>query len=104
MGPLTKQASQRGAAVTVTRYNAASMAFHWTMAVLIVVVGVLGLLHDSWPKQTQSFWINLHAILGLAVLVLIVARFWWRRRHPPPQLPSAGGGLSRPLSSPLALL
>ena len=80
------------------------MAFHWSMAVLIVVVGVLGLLHDSWPKQTQSFWINLHAILGLAVLVLIVARFWWRSRHPPPQLPSAAGELSRRLSYPVHLL
>ena len=103
-GTLTKQAPQRESATTVTRYNAASMAFHWSMAVLIVVVGVLGLLHDSWPKQTQSFWINLHAILGLAVLVLIVARFWWRSRHPPPQLPSAAGELSRRLSYPVHLL
>jgi cytochrome b561 len=104
MGTLTKQASQRGAAVTVTRYNAASMAFHWTMAVLIVVVGVLGLLHDSWPKQSQSFWINLHAIIGLSVWVLIVARVWWRSRHSPPELPSEAGELSRRLSYPVHLL
>jgi cytochrome b561 len=104
MGTRAKRAAQRGSAVTVTRYNAASMAFHWTMAVLIVVVGVLGLLHDSWPKQTQSFWINLHAILGLSVWVLIVARFWWRSRHSPPELPSEAGELSRRLSYPVHLL
>jgi cytochrome b561 len=80
------------------------MAFHWTMAVLIVVVGVLGLLHDSWPKQTQSFWINLHALLGLSVWVLIVARFWWRSRHSPPELPYDAGELSRRLSYPFHLL
>jgi cytochrome b561 len=104
MGTRAKRAAQRGSAVTVTRYNGASMAFHWTMAVLIVVVGVLGLLHDSWPKQTQSFWINLHAILGLSVWVLIVARFWWRSRHSPPELPSEAGELSRRLSYPVHLL
>jgi cytochrome b561 len=80
------------------------MAFHWTMAVLIVVVGVLGLLHDSWPKQTQSFWINLHALIGLSVWVLIVARFWWRSRHSPPKLPSEAGELSRRFSYPVHLL
>jgi cytochrome b561 len=100
----TKRAAQRGSAVTVTRYHGASMAFHWTMVVLIVVVGVLGLLHDSWPKQTQSSWINLHAILGLSVWVLIVARFWWRSRHRPPELPSEAGELSRRLSYPIHLL
>jgi cytochrome b561 len=104
MGTLTKQAVQRGSAETVTRYNGASIAFHWTMAVLIVVVGVLGLLHDSWPKQTQSFWINLHAILGLSVWVLIVARLWWRSRHSPPELPSEAGELARQLSYPVHLL
>jgi cytochrome b561 len=104
MGTRAKRAAQRGSAVTVTRYNGASMAFHWTMAVLIVVVGVLGLLHDSWPKQTQSLWINLHAILGLSVWVLIVARFWWRSRHSPPELPSEAGELSRRLSYPVHLL
>jgi cytochrome b561 len=74
------------------------------MAVLIVVVGVLGLLHDSWPKQSQSFWINLHAILGLSVWVLIVVRIWWRSRHSPPELPSEAGELSRRLSYPVHLL
>src|SRR6266481_4779772 len=34
------------------RYGSGAIAFHWSMFVLVVVVGILGLLHDDWPKQT----------------------------------------------------
>jgi superoxide oxidase len=86
------------------RYDRGAMTFHWTMAVLIVVVGVLGLLHDSWPRQTQAFWINIHAMIGLAVWVLVMARFWWRLTHKPPQLPPEVGSFSRRLATPVHLL
>jgi superoxide oxidase len=87
-----------------TRYDSGALAFHWTMAVLVVVVGVLGLLHDSWPRGTQAYWINLHALLGLLVWVLLMARFRWRLRHPPPELPAHVGTLARRLSYPAHLL
>lgn len=86
------------------RYGSAAMAFHWTMAALVVVVGVLGLLHDSWPRGTQGFWINIHAVLGLLVWALLMARFWWRVRHPPPELPAHTGALARRLAGPAHLL
>jgi cytochrome b561 len=77
------------------RYETPAIVFHWISVVLVVAVGVLGLLHDSWPKQTQSFWINIHALIGLLLWVLIVTRFGWRRRHTPPPLPAEFGALSR---------
>ncbi|MFI4869253.1 MAG: cytochrome b [Steroidobacterales bacterium] len=83
------------------RYGSAAIGFHWTMSLLIVVVGVLGLLHDSWPKRTASFWINLHAMVGLVVWVLVIARFWWRRRHPPPPWAPEAGDFSRRLAGPV---
>ena len=55
---------------------------------LIVIVGVLGLLHDSWPKQTQALWINVHALTGILLWLILIARFGYRVRHPPPALPS----------------
>lgn len=85
------------------RYRPAAIAFHWTMFVLVVVVGVLGLLHDSWPKTTQAFWINVHALLGLALFAALVARFWYRIRHAPPALPAHVGAFSRRFSSPVHL-
>jgi cytochrome b561 len=44
------------------RYGQGAIAFHWVMFLLVIGVGVLGLLHDSWPKRTQPFWINVHAV------------------------------------------
>ena len=88
-------------AASAVRYSGTAIAFHWSMAVLILVVGTLGLLHDSWPKATQSFWINLHALIGLLVFALLLARLGWRARHPPPPLPPETGALSRRLSRPV---
>jgi cytochrome b561 len=81
------------------RYGSTAMAFHWSMFVLIVVVGVLGLLHDSWPDDTQAFWINVHAVIGLLVWVLLVLRFLWRLRNPPPPLPRELGAMTTRLST-----
>jgi cytochrome b561 len=86
---------------TVERYGAGAIVFHWIMFLLVVGVGVLGLLHDAWPKRTQAFWINMHAMLGLLLWLTLIARFWWRIRHPPPLLPSGVGELSRRVSVPV---
>jgi cytochrome b561 len=85
------------------RYRPGAVAFHWAMVVLVVTVGVLGVLHDSWPKQTQAFWINVHALIGILLWVLLLARFGYRLRHTPPTLPSDLGAFSRRFSSPVHL-
>jgi cytochrome b561 len=71
------------------------------MFALVVIVGVLGLLHDSWPRASQRFWINFHAILGLVLWCLLIARFSLRVRHKPPALPENVGKLTRRLSGPI---
>lgn len=86
---------------SVKRYGGGAMAFHWGMFVLVVIVGVLGLLHDTWPQQTQSFWINVHAVIGLAMWALLIARLGWRYRHAPPPLPDSVGSFARRFSSPV---
>jgi cytochrome b561 len=88
---------------TGERYRPAAIAFHWTMFGLVVIVGVLGLLHDSWPKRTQSFWINIHALIGLLLWLVLLARLAYRLRHAPPRLPAGIGTLSRRFSSPVHL-
>ena len=88
----------------IVRYGRAAIRFHWSTATLVVVVGTLGLLHDSWPKGTQSFWINIHALCGLALWVLLMARFWWLTRQAPPPPPPEAGELSRALARPVHLL
>jgi cytochrome b561 len=83
------------------RYRPAAIAFHWAIFVLVVIVGVLGLLHDSWPRATQAYWINVHALIGTLLWVLLLARFGYRLRHSPPTLPSDVGAFSRRFSSPV---
>jgi cytochrome b561 len=85
------------------RYGSGAIVFHWMMFLLLIVVGALGLLHDSWPKRTHVFWINVHAILGLLLWLTLIARFWWRVRHAPPALPVDVGAYSRRLSIPAHL-
>jgi cytochrome b561 len=82
-------------------YGVAAVVFHWASAFFITIVSILGLLHDSWPKTTQGFWINIHAMVGLLVWVLAIARLSWRSRHPAPPLPNDVGQLSRRLSGPV---
>ena len=86
------------------RYGRGAIAFHWVMVALVIAVGTLGLLHDSWPKNTQTFWINLHAVIGLLVLGTGIARLWWRCTHKPPALPPGSGELSRWLAFPVHML
>jgi cytochrome b561 len=74
---------------------------HWAMFVLVVIVGVLGLLHDSWPDKTQSFWINIHALIGLVLWLMLFMRMWYRRRHAPPALPQGIGAFSLRCSGPV---
>ena len=85
------------------RYRPAAMIFHWAIFVLVVIVGVLGLLHDSWPKQTQAFWINAHALIGILLWLVLLARFGYRLRHAPPPLPAGISPLSRYLANPVHL-
>jgi len=85
-------------------YTGGSIFFHWVMALLIVTVGFLGLLHDSWPRATQARWINIHALVGLVVWVLLMLRLAWRLSHRPPDLPPDIGEFSRRTSYPVHLL
>ena len=86
------------------RYGLGAIWFHWATVLLVVWVGVLGLLHDSWPRPTQAYWINIHALSGLLVWAIVIARFWWRSRHPGPDLPPGVGEFSRRVSRPVHLL
>jgi cytochrome b561 len=87
-----------------SRYGGVAIFYHWVMAVLVVIVGTFGLLHDSWPHATQAKWINVHAVIGLAVWLLLMLRFGWRLSHRPPDLPPDVGEFSRRTSYPVHLL
>jgi len=83
------------------RYSTGAIAFHWATGVIVVIVGTLGLLHDTWPRSTQAYWINVHALIGIALWLVLLARFGYRLNHAPPTLPSTLGTFARRFSSPV---
>jgi len=73
-------------------------------ALLVVVVGVLGLLDGLRLRQMLESWINIHALFGLLLCGLVLARCQWRVRHSPCMLPTDIRELSRHLSRIVYLL
>jgi cytochrome b561 len=67
-------------------------------ALLTVVIGVLGLLGASWPRRILESWINIHALFGLLLCALVLARCRWCVKHSPPMLPPEVRQLARHLS------
>jgi len=69
------------------RWGSVSQALHWTIALLILVLGAVGLTMGDLPKTPKYFWVyTAHKSLGLTVLALVVLRLGWRLHAgaPPP--------------------
>lgn len=71
-------------------------AFHSNLALLVVIVGIAGVLHDSMGSVPG--YMNLHAVFGVLLWVSVVARFHRRLHQSPPMLPIEIREFSRHLS------
>ena len=78
-----------------SRYGAGAVAFHWTIAALIIFLGTLGLVFDDIPRDVRPFWINVHGCVGLIYFALVIGRLAWRATHTPPDLPPDIGEFTR---------
>ncbi len=67
------------------RYSRVAIAFHWTIAALVIVNLVIGLGGDAVPALGAMF--PAHKAIGITVLALTAARVAWRLMHRPPPLP-----------------
>lgn len=65
---------------TRTGYGSVAIAFHWSMAVLILGMLALGLyMHDLPLDQPSTFALyQWHKSFGFVVLALAVLRLLWR--------------------------
>jgi cytochrome b561 len=59
-----------------SRHGSGAIVLHWLLVAVVLIAGVLGLLHDSWPKHSRAFWINLHALAGILVWAVLMVRLW----------------------------
>jgi cytochrome b561 len=73
------------------------LALYWGMALLTVLVGVFGLVRDSWLAALTSRSC-VHALFGLLLAGLVIARFYWWLKHSPPAQKADIRRFSRQLS------
>jgi hypothetical protein len=79
-------------------------ALYGCIAMVAVIIGVLGLLGTSGPRETLESWINVHALFGLLLCALVLARCLWSVKRSPAMLPTDIRQLSRHLSRSVYLL
>ena len=70
------------------RYSLVAIAFHWTIAVLIVLNIVLGWRMDRISGLDRFTLFQVHKSIGITVLALSVLRLAWRLAHRPPPYPA----------------
>jgi cytochrome b561 len=81
--------------VQAAHFDAVAISLHWTIATLIVIAFSLGLTLDAFPKAWEHAVVNIHALTGIAVLLLSFARLGWRLGHTVPPMPPEVGPLMR---------
>jgi len=63
----------------IERWGGISQFLHWTIAVLILAIGAVGLVMGELPRSPKYFWVyTAHKSLGLTVLALVLVRIGWR--------------------------
>jgi len=64
---------------TAERWGPISQLLHWTIALLIAAIAVLGLVMVEMANTPDKIALySLHKSLGLSLLVLLLARIGWR--------------------------
>ncbi len=69
------------------RYTTVAIAFHWIVALLMLVNVGLAWVWPNVPDEAVRPLINNHKTIGITVLGLITLRLLWRLTHPAPAFP-----------------
>jgi cytochrome b561 len=74
------------------RYDRNTILLHWTTAILITLLWVIGQIIDWFPRGTPRISVrSVHILLGATLLLVAIARITWRVRHGT-RLPAAATG------------
>ncbi len=71
---------------SLARYSLGAIAFHWTIALLIVLNYAAVWTAESMPKAQAMQIMGNHKAIGITVLILSSGSLFWRLTHRPPPL------------------
>jgi cytochrome b561 len=80
---------------TQLRFAAASRLLHWVMAPMVIAMLFIGVGMAATVSRRYDLLVSIHRPLGIAILVLCVARIVNRFINPPPDLPDSVPSLQR---------
>lgn len=69
------------------RYSGVAMAFHWAIAILVIVNWRIAETADHLEGQAASAVWNYHKAWGMLILALTLGRIGWKLAHPGPPFP-----------------
>ncbi len=80
---------ERPPAAKFEKYTRVAIALHWTVAVLMLALLIIGYYFNTLPEghDDRGMVISWHKSLGLTAALFIVLRVVWRLTHQPPPLP-----------------
>ena len=81
-----------------------NVALHLSIGMPVALVGILALVHDSWPASVLAPWINVPTLFGLLLWIMVIARFRVRMKHSSEIRAADLRDLSRQLSRTVYLL
>jgi cytochrome b561 len=68
-------------------YSTVAKFLHWTIAILIILMLIMGNSFDLFPVNIRPQIYMLHKSAGLLILALVVLRIVWRLAHKQPSIP-----------------
>ncbi|MCW5626539.1 MAG: cytochrome b [Burkholderiales bacterium] len=75
--------------MSIPRYTAVAVLFHWLIAVAIGSNFVLGLvMTDMAMSPAKLKYYSYHKWAGVTIFLLVLLRILWRLFHRPPELPA----------------
>lgn len=72
---------------SITAYSSGSKFFHWTVALILILMLAGSFFLDDVPKQWQGMAYMMHKSFGLTILALMILRVIWIIRTGKPPLP-----------------
>lgn len=80
-------------------YGSAARLLHWSVALLIIGLFIMGLRMGDLPNGPDKMQMyGLHKSLGVLVIMLVAARLAWRAANPAPLAPSTTTAVQQALA------